>query len=158
MAFFIISPLCSIPEAKKIDYFWLVYILCMAKWYMYSILFYLLCEPWNSQSFDSNWYSLWHWLPSKVFWAKLSSFVCWKSGIHLNKGSILIHCSIYTSVLYDTCQKSSEFMAKTSFPQKKTDKNNTRCFCCNSTNLPWFFWQKFVINLTNAVISIETAN
>ncbi len=46
--FFVIPLQCSIPEATKTDYFWLVYVLYTAKQYMYSNLFYLLWITYNS--------------------------------------------------------------------------------------------------------------
>ncbi len=41
--FFVIPPLCPIPEATRNDYFWLVYVIYTTKRYKYSNLFYLLC-------------------------------------------------------------------------------------------------------------------
>ncbi len=38
-AFFVIPMVCSIPEARINDYFWLVYNWYMAWWYMYNNLF-----------------------------------------------------------------------------------------------------------------------
>ncbi len=55
--FFVIPTVCSIQEAMKNDYFRLVYNCCMAWWYTYNDLFYLL---WHLQSFRSlNYWEIW---------------------------------------------------------------------------------------------------
>ncbi len=48
-SFFVIPMVCSIPEATRYDYFWLVHNWYMTWWYTYNDLFYLLCHSPVSQ-------------------------------------------------------------------------------------------------------------
>ncbi len=50
---FFIPPQCSIPEAMRNDYFWLVYVLYTAKQYVYSDLF-ICCAPSQNYTYLSQ--------------------------------------------------------------------------------------------------------
>ncbi len=84
--FFVIPPLCSIPEAMRNDYFWLVYVLYTAKRYMYSDLFYLLCQS----TCILYWWQFW---TECCFFGNQRPFQVFASFEHLNTSF-----SLYSSV------------------------------------------------------------